>query len=88
MVFSQAEDDSQCIYGRALMFVPSYIDGVSNLIGGASEDTFQGFVGVSASWQQREDLVQGNSVLKSSSMSIRDDEASPVTQKAWKRHRS
>lgn len=52
MVFSQAEDDSQCIYGRALMFVLSYIDGVCNLIGSVSEDTFQGFVGASASWQQ------------------------------------
>lgn len=52
MVFSQAEDDSQCIYGGALIFVPSYIDGVCDLIASASEDTFQGFVGASASWQQ------------------------------------
>lgn len=87
MVLSQAEDASQSIYGRALMAVPSYVDVVCNLTGSASEDTFWGFVGASASWQQW-DLVQGNLVLESNYTSIRDDEASLVTQKAWKRHRS
>lgn len=55
MVFALVDDASQCICGRALMFVPDDINRVSNLIGSSFEDRSQGFVGVSASWWKRED---------------------------------
>lgn len=55
MVFSLVDDASQCISGRALMFVPDCINRVSNLTGSSFEDRSQGFVGVSTSWQKFED---------------------------------